>query len=283
MTSELRTACQSLIDLAIAEDLGELGDITTKALEHPNRQGKAQILFKENGIICGLEILDFVFFRFHNNIHSKTTQKDGDCLNAGDVVIDIYGPIASILSAERIVLNFLGRLSGIATLTHHFVQAVRDTGTTILDTRKTTPGWRILEKYAVRCGGGENHRHGLWDMFLIKENHIAAAGGIDNAVQQCRTFMAENQIKCPIEVEAQTLSDVELALSVHVDRIMLDNMSLQQMRTSKSIVGNQIPLEASGNVSLDNVKAIAETGVDYISIGSLTHSANAVDVTLLFC
>jgi nicotinate-nucleotide pyrophosphorylase (carboxylating) len=180
-----------------------------------------------------------------------------------------------------VALNVLQRLSGIATLTRKFVEAVASTKAKILDTRKTTPGWRILEKYAVRCGGGINHRFGLYDMFLIKENHIAATRSITSVVHKCREFSGKHNRTWRLEVEARNLADVEECLRAGVDQIMLDNMSLDQMRQAVQLVAGRVPLEASGNVSLENVKAIAETGVDFISIGTLTHSAPAMDFSLL--
>jgi nicotinate-nucleotide pyrophosphorylase (carboxylating) len=185
------------------------------------------------------------------------------------------------LTYERTALNFLQRLAGIATLTRRFVDAVAGTHAVILDTRKTTPGWRQLEKYAVRCGGGSNHRFGLHDMFLIKENHIAAAGDIAAAVQKCRAYARAQNAHLKIEVETKNLKEVEACLRLDVDRIMLDNMPLQEMRNAVALAAGRIPLEASGNVNLETVRAIAATGVDFISIGALTHSAPAMDFSLL--
>ncbi|MGH7455836.1 MAG: carboxylating nicotinate-nucleotide diphosphorylase, partial [bacterium] len=196
-------------------------------------------------------------------------------------VAHLYGPMASILAGERVALNFLQRLSGIATLTHKFVEAVTGAKAKILDTRKTTPGWRVLEKYAVQCGGGRNHRLGLHDMFLIKENHIAAAGSIAVAVQKCREFGRRRGRDWGLEVEARTLNDVEECLRLDIHHIMLDNMLLTEMREAVELVAGRARLEASGNVNLEKVAAIAATGVDYISIGAITHSAPAMDFSLL--
>lgn len=194
----------------------------------------------------------------------------------------LSGSSQSILIAERTCLNFLGRLSGIATNARQFVDAIQGTKARILDTRKTTPGWRLLEKYAVLCGGGDNHRTGLYDMFLIKENHIVAAGGIGHAVDRCRRYMRVHHFQAEIEVETQNSDDVREALSLNVDRILLDNMSVAEIRQCVLLVNGRIPLEASGNVTLATVRDIAETGVDFISVGSLTHSAKAMDISLLF-
>ena len=271
-----------LIHWALDEDLGERGDITTNALDRGEGLSHAQILAKQDGVICGVGIAKQVFLKVDSTTVYSPLQQDGDRVQKGQPICDIKGPAKSILTAERTALNFLGRLSGIATLTFHFVEKIKGTSAAILDTRKTTPGWRQLEKYAVTCGGGQNHRLGLYDMFLIKENHIKSAGGISTAVQQCRAFMQKHGFECPIEVEAQNETQVKEALQLEVDRIMLDNMSPRQMSACVRLVANGIPLEASGNVSLATVRKIAETGVDYISVGSLTHSAATFDLSLLF-
>ena len=196
-------------------------------------------------------------------------------------IVRISGPLSGILTAERTTLNFLQRLSGIATLTAEFVSKAAGTKAKILDTRKTTPGFRMLEKYAVRKGGGHNHRFGLYDMVLIKENHITAAGGIKNAVQQIREKMQNRNLDLQIEIEVRSLTEVEQALNLKVDRLMLDNMSLENIRDAIELVQGNVELEVSGNVNLATVRAIAETGVDYISVGALTHSAPAFDLSLL--
>jgi nicotinate-nucleotide pyrophosphorylase (carboxylating) len=206
---------------------------------------------------------------------------DKDWIAGRQEVARLLGPTASILAGERVALNFLQRLSGIATLTQKFVEAVSGTNAKILDTRKTTPGWRLLEKYAVRCGGGHNHRLGLHDMFLIKENHIAAAGGISEAVRRCREFTLAFGRRIEMEVEARTLAEVDKCRRAGVSHIMLDNMPVAEMRDAVRLAAGHAALEASGNVSLENAAAIAATGVDYISIGALTHSAPAMDFSLL--
>lgn len=279
-------SAEKLIVLALAEDLNETGDLTSRAMAASSKsvntlEVHAQIIAKAGGVIAGGEIVTQVFKRAANNVRCKLLAQDGDIVTPRRVVVDLIGPAETILTYERTALNFLQRLSGVATLTRKFVDAVAGTKAVILDTRKTTPGWRVLEKYAVRCGGGQNHRMGLYDMFLIKENHIAAAGGITAAVENCRAFAKAQGMKWRLEVEAKNLVEVEEGLVADVDQIMLDNMSLEEMRQAVQLVAGRVPLEASGNVNLERVRAVAETGVDYISVGSLTHSAPAMDFSLL--
>lgn len=270
---------EHLIDLALAEDLGEAGDVTTRAIfAKANAQvGEAIVIAKAAGVAAGLKIFARVFAKIETTVQIDFGVSDGAALRANQEIVRLRGPVAATLIGERVALNFLQRLSGIATLTRKFVDAVAGTKTKILDTRKTTPGWRVLEKYAVQCGGGFNHRLGLYDMFLIKENHIAAAGGIARAVQQCRAFQPHTHL----EVEARTLADVQECLHHNVQHIMLDNMTMAEMDNAVRLVAGRAQLEASGNVRLDNVATIAATGVDFISIGALTHSAPAMDFSLL--
>jgi len=272
-------SAEHLIDLALAEDLGDTGDITTCAIFNNAKAkiGEAIVLAKSAGVVSGLQIFVRVFAKIDTLVQIDCLAQDKEKLGPKQQAVYLHGPLASILLGERVALNFLQRLSGIATLTQKFVDAVAGTPAKILDTRKTTPGWRILEKYAVQCGGGFNHRLGLHDMFLIKENHLAVAGDIANAVQQCRAFRPQTHL----EVEARTLADVEECLRHDVKHIMLDNMSIAEMQNATQLVAGRAQLEASGNVSLENVAAIAATGVDYISIGALTHSAPAMDFSLL--
>jgi len=276
-------AAEHLIALALAEDLGETGDITTRAIftKENAKRGEAVVIAKSAGVVAGLKIFARVFTKVDTLVQVDCSASDKDWLAPKQEIIRLRGPVAAILAGERVALNFLQRLSGIATLTRKFVDAVAGTKTKILDTRKTTPGWRMLEKYAVQCGGGFNHRLGLHDMFLIKENHIAAAGGIAAAVQKCRALNQQQGWKRNLEVEARTLADVEECLRNQVKHIMLDNMSIAAMQNAVQLVAGRAQLEASGNVSLENVAAIAKTGVDYISIGALTHSAPAMDFSLL--
>jgi nicotinate-nucleotide pyrophosphorylase (carboxylating) len=272
-----------LISMALAEDLGERGDMTTQAISGDGnlKEAHADLIAKSAGVVAGLEIFVRVFQRAAPPVTVELLLQDGNAVAPRQKIAHLFGAAASILTSERTALNFLQRLSGIATLTRKFVEAAASTNAKILDTRKTTPGWRLLEKYAVRCGGGANHRFGLHDMFLVKENHIAAAGGITAAVRRCREFSRKYQRQWRLEVEARNLTDVEEAMRAGADQIMLDNMPLEAMRQAVQLVGGRVPLEASGNVTLANVRAIAETGVDFISIGALTHSAPAMDFSLL--
>jgi len=271
--------CQFLINQALEEDLGKQGDITSQAI-FCNESATSVIYAKEPGVLAGIEIAKQVFKTVDKNCEFKQNRFDGNSFTKGDTILEISAPVQSLLKAERTALNFLGCLSGIATLTNQFVKKVQGTKCEILDTRKTTPGWRMLEKYAVNCGSGTNHRIGLYDMVLIKDNHIAAAGGITPAVQRVRSYLEEMKIFAEIEVEVSNLNEMKETISLNVDRIMLDNMSIDLMKEAVDICGGQIPFEASGNVNLENVQDIAETGVNFISIGALTHSARCVDFSM---
>ena len=281
MDEQQRTAAQQLVDMALNEDLGDRGDITTLALGADDARTRAVIIAKQAGVLCGVDVAPLVFENINSDVHVTSLHTDGDSISDAERILELSGAARDILIAERTLLNFIGRLSGIATMTRQFVDAVAGTKAKILDTRKTTPGWRFLEKQAVCCGGGENHRIGLYDMFLIKENHIAQAGGVTAAVAACRSYMAKQRFNSQIEVEAGTVAQVAEALHLSVDRIMLDNMSLQQMRECVTLVDGRVLLEASGNVSLSRVRRIAMTGVDFISVGALTHSATVFDFSLL--
>ena len=281
MNKILQADAAALIEMALREDLDERGDITVKAVLNPEAQSNARIVAKQDGIVCGTEISTMVFRAVDPQIHVRMHSGDGKAVKNCDVIMSIKGRTASILQAERTALNFLGHLSGISTLTHQFVKSISHTKAKCLDTRKTTPGWRRLEKYAVVCGGGVNHRMGLHDMFLIKENHITAAGGIAAAVEQCRKSMHQRSFQADIEVETTTLDQVRQACELNADRIMLDNMNPEQIRECVEWVNGRVELEASGNVSIESVMAVAETGVDYISVGALTHSAGTFDASLL--
>jgi len=275
---------RALLRRALDEDIGP-GDVTTDWIIPAGQQSQAIISAKAAGVIAGLDVAGKVFrlldarTTFQQRIVFTPLLADGAAVKAQDVVARIAGPTRGILSAERVTLNFLQHLSGIATLTRAFVEAVAGTQAVILDTRKTTPGLRMLEKYAVRVGGGTNHRIGLYDMVLIKDNHIDAAGSITEAVRRVRE---RNRAGLLIEVETRNLDEVREALAWGVDRILLDNMSCDMMCQAVALSNGRVPLEASGNVTLANVRQIAETGVDYISSGSLTHSAKALDLSLSF-
>ena len=253
------------------------GDITSVATLSEQSMLSGVIRAKQDGVIAGLPVAGLVFKLVDPQINFVPQVGDGDLVVPGQVVAELNGPGRALLMAERTALNFFGRMAGVASLTHSFAAAVADTGAVILDTRKTLPGFRHLDKYAVRIGGGQNHRVGLFDMVLIKDNHIDGAGGIAVAVKRVRERFGGQY---PIEVEVKDLAELDIAVGLSVDRIMLDNMDLAMMQQAVEVVGGRVPLEASGNVSLERVRAIAETGVDFISIGALTHSAPNFDLSM---
>jgi nicotinate-nucleotide pyrophosphorylase (carboxylating) len=271
----------SLIRAALVEDLGNRGDVTTEATVPPEVRGRAEIIAKQDGILAGLPVAGWTFAELDPELVFTPRRRDGDRVQPGEVVAEVSGRLRSILIAERTALNFLMRLSGIATLTSRFVEAVAGTRAKILDTRKTTPGWRRLEKYAVQCGGGKNHRMGLYDQVLIKENHIAAAGSVAEAIRRAKSYLREKNLPLFIEVEVSDMRQLREALEEGVDRILLDNMSSELLREAVRLGAGEVEFEASGNVTLANVREVAETGVDYVSIGALTHSAPAFDFSLL--
>jgi nicotinate-nucleotide pyrophosphorylase (carboxylating) len=259
---------------ALAEDVGE-GDVTTEATVDEEAVGAATLSVREAGVVCGLRAAEIAFKALDPDIHFEALVEEGALLDSPADVAFVSGSLRAILTAERTALNFVGRLSGIATLTRRYVHAVTDTGVAILDTRKTTPGLRALEKHAVACGGGRNHRFGLDDAVLVKDNHLRAAGSIGEAVARLRAAT-----DLPVEVECDTLEQVEEALVAGVDAILLDNMSPAELREAVALVGGRARLEASGGVTLETARAIADTGVDEISVGALTHSARSLDVSL---
>jgi len=269
-------AAEPLIELAIAEDIGP-GDATSKAVLPVDLRLQGRIIAKNPGIVAGLPVAEAVFTRVEPGLRFISHAHDGDRVRRQQIVAEVIGPGRGMLAAERTALNFLQRLSGIASFTRVFVDAVAGTGVTILDTRKTHPGYRVLEKYAVRMGGAQNHRMSLYDMLLVKDNHIEAAGSITAAITRARTAYPD----LPIEVEVKNLQELEEALMLDVDRIMLDNMSIDEMKGAVEVAAGRVPLEASGNVELRQVAAVAATGIDYISIGVLTHSAPALDLSML--
>ena len=265
---------KNLVKGALEEDLAVAGDVTSKAI-FTSETDKFNIVSKDTGILCGMDVVRDVFDEVDPEVAVTFLKSDGDELTPGTLIAVISGKVRSILTAERTALNFLSHLSGIATKTHTYTLAAKKA--VILDTRKTIPGLRELEKYAVACGGGRNHRMGLYDMVMIKDNHIDAAGGIPQAVARIRDMWGD---RYKIEVEARTLEEVRLALDSEADRIMLDNMSLQMMKEAVIIVGGKAETEASGNVTLEKIASIADTGVDFISIGGLTHTVTAFDFSL---
>jgi nicotinate-nucleotide pyrophosphorylase (carboxylating) len=271
-----------LIDRALAEDLGD-GDLTTRAVVPEGARARATIRQKEAGVIAGLHVAQSVFERVDADLRFQAGAPEGEWRESGPVA-EIEGSAASILAAERVALNFLGRLSGIATLTARYVQAVEGTGARILDTRKTTPGLRELEKAAVRAGGGVSHRGGLYDAILVKENHAALAGGVGEATRlalEAGARLAASHDGLVVEVECATLAELEDALDAGLTRILLDNMSTDELREAVRINAGRAELEASGGITLETIRQVAETGVDFISVGALTHSAPALDVSLL--
>ena len=274
MTSKLRI--KEIVGLALKEDLGG-GDITSEALIPNKARGVASITAKENMVVAGLEVAKEVFSILDAGIHFETDKKDGEEVGKGDVIALVTGDARTLLTGERTALNFLQRLSAVATLTREFVKRVEGAKAVIVDTRKTTPGLRALEKYAVRVGGGRNHRQGLHDMFLIKDNHIALVGGVKEAVEMARQA-ASMPVK--IEVEAETLQQVREALEAEADIIMLDNMTIDEMREAVTVIKGWAQVEASGGIDLERVMAVAETGVDFISVGGITHSAGSVDISM---
>jgi nicotinate-nucleotide pyrophosphorylase (carboxylating) len=259
---------------ALAEDIGA-GDVTTEATVASEAVGTAELLVKEAGVVCGLRVAETAFRALDPDVRFDAFASDGDDVEPPVVVARMTGSERALLTAERVALNFLGRLSGIATLTRRYVEAVEGTGAAVLDTRKTAPGLRALEKYAVAAGGGRNHRFGLDDAVLIKDNHLRAAGSIAAAVTLVRAAT-----DLPVEVECETLVQVGEALDAGVDAILLDNMPLDELRAAVALVDGRARLEASGGVTLETIRAIAETGVDEISVGALTHSARSLDVSL---
>lgn len=260
----------------LGEDVGR-GDVTTLATIPPGTVGRARIEARQVAVIAGIEVAEACFAELSGEVKWVPERRDGDLVEPGDVIARLEGPLASILTGERTALNILQRLSGVATLTRRFVEAIADTSSTIVDTRKTTPGLRVLEKYAVTVGGGRNHRLGLDDGILIKDNHIAAAGGIRLAVERAREHSAHG---LKIEVEVADLDGLDVAIESGADIVMLDNMSPELVAEAVRRAGGGVILEASGGINPDNVRTFAETGVDLISIGALTHSAPAVDIAL---
>lgn len=276
-----RTGWEAIVDLALAEDIGT-GDVTTLATVDAGRQARATLLAKAEGVISGLDVATFVFSRVDPAIEVVPSVTAGARVAPRTVIAELSGPARSLLTGERLALNLLQRLSGVATATARYVNAVAGTGARIVDTRKTTPGLRQLEKQAVRDGGGHNHRVGLADGVLIKDNHLAAVGGPDRVTRAIHCARAYAPHTLRIEVEVTTLAEVEEAVAAGADVILLDNMSVEMMRQAVEWVAGRVMLEASGGVNLGTVRAIAETGVDLISVGALTHSAPALDISLEF-
>lgn len=270
----------AFIQNAFNEDIGD-GDYTSFACIPKNTKGKAHLLIKQKGIIAGIDVAKQVFNKFDKNLIVKTFINDGDKVKEDDIAFTVEGNVTSILQTERIVLNIMQRMSGIATQTNKYVEKIKDLKTKVLDTRKTTPGLRFLEKNAVKIGGGVNHRMGLYDMIMIKDNHIDYSGGIENAIKNTKKYLKDNHLNLKIEVEARTIAEVKQILNIGgINRIMLDNFSPEQTKKAVEIIGNKFETESSGGINFDTIRNYAECGVDYVSVGALTHNFQSLDMSL---
>jgi len=270
----------ALIKAAFLEDVGE-GDHSTLASIPKDKTGKAQLLIKEQGTIAGLELAKMIYNFYDPQLRVNIFLKDGQLVQKGDIGYEVEGKAASILTTERLVLNCMQRMSGIATKTHYYNQLISHTKARILDTRKTTPNFRILEKWAVSLGGGQNHRFGLYDMIMLKDNHVDFAGGIRNAIEATHAYLKENNLNLQVEVETRNLKEIKEVLDVGgVDYILLDNMDHEMMKAAVDMIGERAKTEASGGISSATIKQVAECGVDYISVGALTHHIESMDISL---
>jgi nicotinate-nucleotide pyrophosphorylase (carboxylating) len=271
---------EQLIDIAFAEDIGE-GDHTSLATISADEKGNSIIVAKDNGIIAGLTLVEYIFKKVDPTLLVRLLKTDGDEIAYGDVVLEVSGSSRSMLTAERTVLNFIQRLSGVASLTAKYVAELAGLHTQILDTRKTTPGMRLLEKYAVKVGGGSNHRIGLYDMILVKDNHVDFAGGIANAITRTQKYLKEHNLTINIEIETRSIDEVKQVLAIGgVHRIMLDNFSPELLREAVKLIDGRFETEASGGITLQTLRSYAESGVDFISSGALTHSVKAMDLSM---
>ncbi len=269
-----------IISLALSEDIGN-GDHTSLSTIPASATGKARLLVKENGVLCGVEIAKKVFFQVDPSIKVKVFMEDGSPIRKGDIVFEAEGPSVSLLTAERTLLNFMQRMSGIATQTRQLAEAIGNLPTRILDTRKTTPLLREIEKLAVRTGGGYNHRFGLYDMILIKDNHVDFAGGIENAIRATHAYLDAKGLNLKIEIETRNLEEVaEVLKTGGIDRIMLDNFSFELLKKAVQLIGSRYETEASGGITLETIRQYAECGVDFVSVGSLTHHISSLDLSL---
>ena len=272
-----------LIDLAFAEDIGD-GDHTTLSCIPATAMGKSKLLIKEAGVLAGIEIAKEIFHRFDPTMKVEVFINDGAEVKPGDVAMIVEGKIQSLLQTERLMLNVMQRMSGIATMTHRYVKKLEGLHTRILDTRKTTPGMRMLEKEAVKIGGGVNHRIGLFDMILLKDNHVDFAGGIENAISRCHDYLKAKGKDLKIEIEVRNLDELKEVMRVGgVDRIMLDNFSPELTREAVKIVGGKYEIESSGGITFDTIRDYAESGVDFVSVGALTHSVKGLDMSFKAC
>lgn len=272
-----------LLDLAFAEDIGD-GDHTTLCCIPADAMGKSHLLIKEDGILAGVEVAKRVFARFDPTLEVEVLIGDGAKVKKGDVAMIVAGKVRSLLQTERLMLNIMQRMSGIATMTHKYVERLKGTKTHVLDTRKTTPGMRILEKQAVKIGGGMNHRIGLFDMILLKDNHVDFAGGIKNAIDRCHKYLEEKSLDLKIEIEVRNFSEIQQVLDCGgVDRIMFDNFSVDDTRTAVEMIAGRYETESSGGITFDTIRQYAECGVDFISVGALTHSVKGLDMSFKAC
>lgn len=272
-----------LIDLSFAEDIGD-GDHTTLCCIPEDAMGKSHLLIKEDGILAGVEIAKEVFARFDPTMVVEELINDGAKVHRGDIAMVVTGKVRSLLQTERLMLNIMQRMSGIATMTHRYVERIEGTGAHVLDTRKTTPGMRMLEKMAVKIGGGVNHRIGLFDMILLKDNHIDFAGGISNAINRCHAYLKERSLDLMIEIEVRNFDELNQVLECGgVNRIMLDNFTVADTKKAVDLINHRYEVESSGNITLDTIRSYAEQGVDYVSVGALTHSVKGLDMSFKAC
>lgn len=272
-----------LIDLAFAEDIGD-GDHTTLCCIPEEAFGKAHLVIKESGILAGVEVAKNIFYHFDPTLQVQVFINDGSKVKVGDIVMEVSGKIRSLLQTERLMLNVMQRMSGVATMTNHYVEKLKGTKTHILDTRKTTPGMRILEKQAVRIGGGMNHRIGLFDMVLLKDNHVDFAGGIANVIDRCHRYLKEKNLNLKIEIEVRNFEELEQVLECGgVHRIMLDNFSVADTGKAVDKISGRYEIESSGGITYDTIRDYAEQGVDFISVGALTHSVKGLDMSFKAC
>ena len=268
------------IQNSFSEDVGS-GDHTSLACIPEKAQGKAKLLIKDTGVLAGAELAGMIFHAFDASLEFNLLIRDGERIKPGDVAFTVAGPARSILTSERLVLNCMQRMSGIATLTRQYVDALNGLKTRVLDTRKTTPLCRTIEKWAVKIGGGQNHRYGLFDMILIKDNHVDYAGGIAKAIEAAQEYLAKQQLKLAVEIEVRNLAELEQVLQTgHINRIMLDNFTPALLREAVGLIGGRYETEASGGITLNTIRSYAETGVDFISAGALTHSFQSMDMSL---
>lgn len=272
-----------LIDLAFAEDIGD-GDHTTLCCIPENAMGKSHLLIKEDGIIAGVELAKRVFAKFDPTMQVEVLINDGTPVKKGDIAMVVTAKVRSLLQTERLMLNIMQRMSGIATMTNKYVERLKGTKTHVLDTRKTTPGLRMLEKQAVKIGGGMNHRIGLFDMILLKDNHIDFCGGITNAITRCHEYLKEKGLDLKIEIEVRNFDELAEAMNCGgINRIMLDNFSVADTKKAVDIVGGKFEMESSGGITFDTIRDYAECGVDFISVGALTHSVKGLDMSFKAC